>query len=65
MYIAPGKKPDPANGEERLHLLVEGPTEMQVKQARLELQRLLDEETLRLSASTHSSSAAVGRYAVL
>jgi ATP-dependent RNA helicase DDX46/PRP5 len=63
-YVPPGKKLE--LGERRLHLLIEGPTEMQVKQARLEIQRLLDEETIRLnSAPGGGSLSTFGRYSVL
>jgi ATP-dependent RNA helicase DDX46/PRP5 len=61
-YIAPGKKPE--LGERRLHLLIEASTEIQVKQARLEIQRLLDEETMRLGASM-GAGGSFGRYSVL
>ena len=56
-YVAPGKKLE--IGERKLYLLIEGPSEMQVKQARLEVIRLLEEETLRQGASSFS-----GRYTV-
>jgi ATP-dependent RNA helicase DDX46/PRP5 len=58
-YVAPGKKL--AEGERKLHLLIEGNSEMQVKHARLELVRSLEEETLRMGASGSS----FGRYSVL
>lgn len=58
VYVEPGK-PLKA-GERKLYLLLEGTSEMQVRQARLEIQRLLDEETLKLG-----SSIATGRYAVV
>lgn len=60
-YIPPGKKLEP--GERKLYLLIEGETELAVKQARLELQRVLDEETMRLGAAGAMGSA--GRYSVL
>ena len=59
-YIPPGKKLEP--GERRLYLLIEGETELAVKQARLELQRVLDEETVRIGAA---GSMGAGRYSVL
>ena len=60
-YIPPGKKLE--IGERRLYLLLEGNTDLQVRQAKLEILRMLDEETLRLGASGNASS--FGRYAVL
>lgn len=59
-YIAPGKKPEV--GERRLYLLIEGPTEMQVKQAKLEIARQLEEETLRQGAGQLGFG---GRYNVI
>mmetsp|Transcript_7732 Transcript_7732/g.11479 ORF Transcript_7732/g.11479 Transcript_7732/m.11479 type:complete len:1173 (+) Transcript_7732:111-3629(+) len=59
-YVPPGKKLE--IGERKLFLLIEGPTEMQVKQARLDMQRMLEEETIRLGASGQTS---FGRYSVL
>ena len=61
-YIPPGKKPE--GGERKLFLLIEGPTDLQVKQCKLELTRLLEEETMKLGASS-SVSASAGRYSVL
>ena len=60
VYKAPGSKLEP--GERRLHLLIEGPSDIQVKQCKLEVQRRLDEETMKLSAS---STGGTGRYSVL
>ena len=56
-FVPAGKKP-PA-GERKLYLLIEGPSEMQVKHARMEIQRALEEETLRLGPT-----ASFGRYSV-
>jgi hypothetical protein len=60
-HIPAGKKLEV--GQRRLHLLIEGSTELQVRQAKQEILRMLDEETLRLGASGNASS--FGRYAVL
>ena len=60
-YVPPGKKLEV--GERRLFLLIEGSTDLQVRQAKLEILRMLDEETLRIGASGNASS--FGRYAVL
>jgi ATP-dependent RNA helicase DDX46/PRP5 len=61
-FVPPGKKPE--EGERKLFLVIEGPTELQVKQARLEIVRQLEEETLRLGASG-ATSASMGRYGVI
>ncbi len=62
-YIPPNKKIEP--GERRLHLLIEGSTELSVKQAKLEIQRALEEETIRIGASVTMGSATSGRYSVI
>ncbi len=59
-YIPPGKKM--AIGERKLYLLIEGSTDLQVRQAKLEILRVLDEETLKLGASAQGS---YGRYSVI
>jgi ATP-dependent RNA helicase DDX46/PRP5 len=59
-YIAPGKKPE--GTERRLHLLIEGSSEMQVRQVKMEIVRLLEEETMRIGASGGGGS--FGRYSV-
>lgn len=59
-YIPPGKKLEA--GERKLYLLIEGETELSVKQARLELQRVLEEETMRLGVS---GTMPMGRYSVI
>mmetsp|Transcript_9080 Transcript_9080/g.15350 ORF Transcript_9080/g.15350 Transcript_9080/m.15350 type:complete len:1216 (+) Transcript_9080:81-3728(+) len=60
VYVPPGKKLE--MGERKLFLLIEGPTEMQVKQAKIEVVRMLEEETLRQGASGQMSYS--GRYSV-
>ena len=62
-YQPPGKKLE--EGERRLFLLIQGLSEMQVRQARLELQRMLDEETLKGGGTGHPGQAVAGRYSVL
>ena len=63
IFIPPGKKIDSTTGERRLHLVIEGTNEMSVKQAKLEIQKILDDETIRLSNS--GNVASMGRYSVL
>lgn len=58
VFIDPSKPPK--LGERRLYLLLEGTSEMQVKQAKLEIMRQLDEETLKLG-----SGISAGRYSVV
>jgi ATP-dependent RNA helicase DDX46/PRP5 len=60
-FIPAGKKVEP--GERRLHLLIEGATEMNVRQAKLEIQRALEEETIKIGLSGQPGSS--GRYSVL
>lgn len=57
-YIPPTKKND--SGERKLYLLIEGKDEISVKQVKLELQRLLEEETMRVG-----TSVTTGRYNVI
>lgn len=45
------------------YILIEGKTEMAVRQAKRELQRILDEETLRVGAA--GGGARFGRYSVV
>ena len=62
-YIPPGKKPEV--GERKLYLLIEGQNDMQVRQAKLELQRMLDEETIRLGSAGGGGHSNFGRYSVI
>ena len=62
-YVPPNKKLE--IGERKLHLLIEGSSELSVKQAKLEIQRLLEEETIRLGATGALNSNTSGRYSVL
>lgn len=59
-FIPPGKKLEP--GDRKLFLLIEGTSEMSVKFARMEIQRALEEETLKLGTAATMSS--FGRYSV-
>ena len=62
VYVQPGRAPP--MGERRLHLFIEGIGEAVVKQAKAELVRVLEEETLRLGASAVMSQMGVGKYSV-
>ncbi|CAM9096925.1 unnamed protein product, partial [Ectocarpus fasciculatus] len=63
-YVPPGRKMEP--GEVKLYLFIEAPSELQVKQAKLEIQRLLDEEALRVSNQIGGmANSSYGRYSVL
>lgn len=61
-YVAPNKKPEAT--DKRLHLLIEGTSELAVKKAKNEILRLLEEETLRGVGSAGSAGGG-GRYNVL
>lgn len=62
VYVQPGRVPPP--GERRLHLFIEASNEVIVKQAKAELLRVLEEETLRLGANAVISQMGVGKYNV-
>ena len=53
--------------EKKLFLLIEGGSEMRVRQAKVELQRMLDEELVRVSGvgGSGSSGSGGGRYSVV
>jgi len=59
-----GKAATAAEKANRLHFIIEGPSEIQVKQARLEILRILEEETLRIGASGGGGGGG-GRYSVI
>ncbi len=61
IYIAPGR-PIP-EGESRLHLLIEAPTEQQVKRAKQEIKRILEETTEKVMR--RDAPAAGGKYSVM
>ena len=64
-YIPPGK-PIP-EGERKLFLLIEGPTEGSVKKAKVEIKRILEETTekaLRRDGAGMSGPAQ-GRYSIM
>lgn len=60
-YVPPGKAL--GVGERKLHLLIEGSSDMNVRQARLEIQRVLEEETIRIG--TQQVAGGAGRYSIL
>ncbi len=60
LYQPPGKTlPE---GERRLYLLIEGPTETSVKRAKAEIKRILEETTER---ALRRDAPATGRYNVM
>ncbi len=61
IYVAPGR-PIP-EGESRLHLLIEAPTEQQVKRAKQEIKRILEETTEKVMR--RDAPAAGGKYSVM
>ncbi len=61
VFVPAGKKLEP--GERKLHLLIEGKDDMSVRQAKLEIQRMLEEETIRIGAANVAGPS--GRYSVI
>ncbi|KAL7559687.1 hypothetical protein ACA910_002395 [Epithemia clementina (nom. ined.)] len=62
-YFTPGKEPGP--GERRLYLHLEATSETILRNAVLEIQRLLNEETLKVSAKAAGSGSSSHKYNVL
>ncbi|KAL7563409.1 hypothetical protein ACA910_016506 [Epithemia clementina (nom. ined.)] len=62
-YFPPGKEPGP--GERRLYLHLEATSETILRNAVLEIQRLLNEETLKVSAKAAGSGSSSHKYNVL
>ncbi|KAK2973326.1 hypothetical protein RJ640_027969 [Escallonia rubra] len=60
-HFQPGRVP--AQGERKLYLFIEGPTEQSVKRAKAELKRVLEDITTQ--ASSLPGSAQPGRYSVV
>eukprot|EP00850_Spirogloea_muscicola_P002273 SM000008S22362 [mRNA] locus=s8:1237126:1241861:- [translate_table: standard] len=60
VYVPQGKQPAP--GEKRLYLFIEGPTEASVKKAKVEVKRLLEETS---SVGYGPAPSAPGKYSVL
>ncbi|XP_046847023.1 LOW QUALITY PROTEIN: probable ATP-dependent RNA helicase DDX46 [Xenia sp. Carnegie-2017] len=60
-YVAPGTQPP--EGERKIYLYIEGPTERAVQIAKLEIKRVLKEELLRQSA--YHGPQPTGRYKVI
>lgn len=58
-YIQPGRNPQP--GERKLHLLIEGRTEMGVNRCRMEIVRILEEA----AADSRPESSKYAKYSVL
>lgn len=62
-YFAPGR--EPKDGERRLYLHLEAASEQSVKKCALEIQRILNEETLRVGAKSSNGASASHKYNVL
>jgi len=60
-YVAPGKTVPP--GEQKLYLLIEGPTHEAVKNARLEVKKILDEAVAMMPFQ--SPEGRTGKYSVV
>ena len=63
VYIPPGKTP--SVGERKLHLHLECTSDVLLKKCALDIQRVLNEETLRVSAKSASSGTGSHKYSVL
>ena len=59
VYVAPGRKP--AEGERKLYLLIQGATAINVKRAKSELLRVLEEATMELG---FDKGMLAGKYSV-
>ena len=60
VFVPPGKAPP--EGERKIYLLIEGPTESSVKRAKQELKRVLEETTEKVM---RRDAPAAGRYSVV
>ncbi len=60
VYVPPGTRPP--DGERRLYLLIEGPTEQSVKRAKHEIKKILEEFTEK--SLRRDAGMAQGRYQV-
>jgi ATP-dependent RNA helicase DDX46/PRP5 len=59
-FFGPGKVPGP--GERKLYLLIEGPSHVEVKRAKAEIKRMLEEAAANSQPETPQI---IGRYKVL
>jgi ATP-dependent RNA helicase DDX46/PRP5 len=63
-FVPPGKRPEA--GEKKLFLLIEGRSELSVRQAKMEIQRALEEETVKIAgAAAAGGGGGGGRYSVV
>ena len=62
-FVAPGKKLEP--GERKLFLLIEGSSEMHVKFAKMELQKALEDETIRVGVGSGLNMGGATRYSLM
>jgi ATP-dependent RNA helicase DDX46/PRP5 len=61
---APPAGTQPPDGERKLYLLIEGPTEQSVKSAKTEIKRILEEQTEKVMRRDNPMGAG-GRYSVM
>ncbi len=59
IFVQPGKAPP--EGERKIYLLIEGPTEASVKKAKQELKKVLEETTEKVM---RRDAPAAGRYTI-
>lgn len=62
IYVPPGK--DVPRGEKKLHLIFEGPTEQSVKNAKIEVKKVLEQYS-GVTGRPESTSNAGTRYSVM
>jgi ATP-dependent RNA helicase DDX46/PRP5 len=60
VFVPPGR--NPPEGERKIYLLIEGPTENSVKRAKQELKRILEETTEKVM---RRDAPAAGKYSVV
>jgi ATP-dependent RNA helicase DDX46/PRP5 len=60
LYTPPGRAPE--EGQRKLYLLIEGPTENSVKKAKAEIKKILEETTEK---ALRRDAPATGRYTIV
>lgn len=62
-FVAPGKAAP--EGERKIYLLIEGPTELVVKRAKQEIKRILEETTEKVLRRDPGGGGGGGKYSVM
>ena len=64
VFVPPGK--NPPEGERKIYLLIEGPTEAAVKKAKQELKKVLEETTEKvMRRDAPAGGSGMGKYSVM